>query len=352
MNKKKLQTLYLGWDVGGAHTKLSVTKPNSSSFHIYRCHLWESLDLLSKLVNSVCSKYNKRFNIINVITMSGEMSDIFESRDQGVKNILNIFKSSGDENYVFSSKKPFFLKLKAITNTKSVSSMNWLATAKFLETCVNNAIAVDIGSTTTDIIIIKNGVCKNVGYDDFSRLSHSELIYTGILRTPLFAVTNQITNSKHRFPVIPEYFSNMSDIYRIMSDIDSRKDYSDSCDHRGKTYMNSLIRFARSLGFDYQPRHERKLKNLAKEIKLIQKSFIMEKIIVAMANNFSKKETINLIGLGIGSFLVREICHKIKLTYKDFNAFYKGDANKLFLPSDIAPAYSISMLLKFKNEQN
>ena len=350
MKTNKIKNLYLGWDIGGAHIKLSTIKPNSFSFNIYKCNLWKSTDLLKKILHSVCRKYKRGFNIINVITMSGEMCDIFDSRNQGVKHILEIFKNINKENYVFSTKKPFFFKLSKKINPESISSANWFATAKFLETKVNNAIAVDVGSTTTDIIVIKKGVCINKNYSDFSRLQSSELIYMGILRTPIHAVTKEIYSGQKKFSIIPENFSNMSDVYRILSDIKPKIDYSENCDSKNKSYRNSLVRFSRIIGFDYHSKNERIVINLAKKIKLYQKNFLMQKITYTLQQHFQSKESVNIIGIGIGSFLIEEISKKIKMSYKDFNSFCQGGRKQLFLPSDIAPAYSISTLFKLRNE--
>ena len=66
MKTNKIKNLYLGWDIGGAHIKLSTIKPNSFSFNIYKCNLWKSTDLLKKILHSVCRKYKRGFNIINV----------------------------------------------------------------------------------------------------------------------------------------------------------------------------------------------------------------------------------------------------------------------------------------------
>ena len=54
--------------------------------------------------------------------------------------------------------------------------MNWHATASYISNFFSNCILVDIGSTTTDIIPIKNKkiICK--GKNDYERLKFNELI--------------------------------------------------------------------------------------------------------------------------------------------------------------------------------
>ena len=63
MNKKNL---YIGWDIGGAHTKYAILKPNSNSIicKIYKCNLWSSLKDLSKKINKINKQYIKKHHVI------------------------------------------------------------------------------------------------------------------------------------------------------------------------------------------------------------------------------------------------------------------------------------------------
>ena len=53
-----------------------------------------------------------------------------------------------------------------------------------------DALFVDMGSTTTDIIPIEDGAVANEGYTDAERLLTGELVYTGFTRTFLFGVAS------------------------------------------------------------------------------------------------------------------------------------------------------------------
>ena len=66
--------------------------------------------------------------------------------------------------------------------------MNWHATASFISNFFPNCILVYIGSTTTDIIPIKNKEIISKGVSDYQRLKSNELVYLGVLRTPIQAV--------------------------------------------------------------------------------------------------------------------------------------------------------------------
>ena len=54
----------------------------------------------------------------------------------------------------------------------------------------------------------------------------------------------------------------MSDVYRILSIISSKQDYTDTSDKRSKTKRHSMERLSRVFGFDYS---EEKMKTLIKQ---------------------------------------------------------------------------------------
>ena len=79
MNKKNI---YIGWDIGGAHTKYTILKSNSMllTSKINSLHLWKSLTPLQSIIKNIYFKYGDRYKIVNAISMSGEMCDIFDTR--------------------------------------------------------------------------------------------------------------------------------------------------------------------------------------------------------------------------------------------------------------------------------
>ena len=102
MNKKNM---YIGWDIGGAHTKYTMIKENSLKItsKVFSLKLWESLDPLKKIINETQNKYGNMYRIKNAITMSGEMCDIFPNRKKGVKEILSLFSKRSFNNYIYTS---------------------------------------------------------------------------------------------------------------------------------------------------------------------------------------------------------------------------------------------------------
>ena len=78
--------------------------------------------------------------------------------------------------------------------------MNWHSIGEYVRSKKKDALVIDFGSTTTDFLCIKNGIIINQNFSDFSRLNNGELIYSGLMRTPIFALDKFIEiNSKKIF---------------------------------------------------------------------------------------------------------------------------------------------------------
>ena len=119
-------------------------------------------------------------------------------------------------NHIYS-KDNGILKFQGFKKYSSLASTNWMAIPDYLKNMDKNIIAIDIGSTTTDIVLIKNHICINKRHDDYSGLNTKELLYTGALRTPIYSIINSLNLNKKIYNIIPENFSTMSDIYRLLS---------------------------------------------------------------------------------------------------------------------------------------
>ena len=179
----------IGWDIGGAHikaAKIDFKKKTSKTAQIYS-PIWKNKNYLKKSITLIKKKLGK--TNYHAITMTAELSDIFPDRKNGVKYVVNLSsKILGEKNIFFYSKKSFLKKKSAIKKHFELNSMNWHATASFISNFFPNCILVDIGSTTTDVIPIKNKEIISKGVSDYQRLKSNELVYLGVLRTPIQSV--------------------------------------------------------------------------------------------------------------------------------------------------------------------
>ena len=120
--------------------------------------------------------------------------------------------------------------------------MNWHSIGRFLKKIIKNAIIIDFGSTTTDFIVIKNGEILNKNFDDFSHRNH-ELLYTGFTRTPIFGICQQLKIQGKLLSIIPEFFSDTADIYKVIGQLDTKIDIDITADGFDRSYSGSLEEF-------------------------------------------------------------------------------------------------------------
>ena len=345
MNKKNL---YIGWDIGGAHTKYTILKENSLvlSSKILPLRLWKSLSPLKKVIDDIYSTYSKKYIINNAISMSGEMCDIFIDRKHGVEKILSLFNRKKMNNSIYSLKDDI-LPISKYKSYKHIASMNWHIIAKYLSPIKKNAIAIDLGSTTTDFILLKNSKCINKRVDDYTGLLSSELLYSGVLRTPIFSVTKQIRFNTQTYPLIPEYYATMGDIYRVLGVISPKDDYSETADGRSKSEINSLIRISRIFGMDYTNKQKKLIISLSKKIMTEHFNQISYTINYHINKNFKDIKDLHFVGMGIGKKIIKKICNKNKWRYTDLEKTLNNSfANNIDGLSNTAPSFLLSLLLK------
>ena len=334
---------YLGIDIGGAHIKIVCLNIKKEVCYVgyKQCPLWKGIENLKreiKFINSLITNKNNKC----CITMTGELCDIFKNRRSGAKEIIKVCK-------LINCRKFYYTKLDEMFTSRpkfdEIISMNWHSIGKLSEKKVKNAILIDFGSTTTDLICIKNGQMKYESSDDFGRINNSELLYTGFMRTPLFAITPYINYIKKRIKLIPENFSNTSDIYRIKKEIKKNFDIDNTLDNRSKTLESSMQRVSRSLGFDFKKEDQRLIKKISEEISNIQLKEIAKKIFEMMKTYGLKKNT-SIIISGIGQDVLINFLKSRKKTVLSLANFIKGRNRKLNkIATYHAPALSIAILL-------
>lgn len=128
----------IGIDVGGANLKVV----DDTGVHIHYCPLWEKSPVTELLRQYVHSSQDPA-----AVVMSGELADCFENKLQGISFIV------GEVHKAFPGAR--FYGTDALFHGHAVPQLaaaNWLASAEYLRTRHPDAVLLDIGSTTADII--------------------------------------------------------------------------------------------------------------------------------------------------------------------------------------------------------
>lgn len=343
-----MQNCIIGWDIGGAHLKAAVISSSSEIWAIYLspCPLWKGLDKLEEAVRAILT--DSSFSVgMHVLTMTGELVDLFDGRDEGVKQILSAMQTYlPHQRLVVYSGRDGLMEIEDVTEPHyaNIASANWLASATLAAQQVGNGLFIDIGSTTTDILLLENGNVLAEGYTDYQRLISQELVYTGIVRTAVMAVAQSAQDGGNEVGLMAEYFATMADVYRLTGELNEQHDHCDTADGAEKTVAASARRLARMIGSDYQGNELSRWRRFAENLRE-QQTDRVKKACVRQLSRLTVPYDVPLIGAGIGSFLVQKIAANLGLPYTDYSGlFVTRAANSVYSVNDCAPAVAVACM--------
>ncbi len=338
----------VGWDIGGAHIKMVVCNPCGEVTQVLQrpCPLWQGLARLQTAVRQMVKQLTAS-QYRHAITMTGELVDAFASRDEGVKAILNTMTELliGCELWVFAGKQGL-LPLEKVTSRHYplIASSNWLASASFAAQKFGDGLFVDIGSTTTDILLLAGGEVKAQGFTDYQRLLSQELVYTGIIRTPVMAIAQTVLDEGGEVGVMAEYFATMADVYRLTGELDEAHDQTCPADGGEKTGLASAKRLARMVGCDFVAAELPRWRRLAGNLRSQQLEKIRRSCNLILTS--SECDGVPVIGAGVGRFLAKQMAGQLGCPYLDFNASVTGQFPASTMDvADCAPAAALAVWL-------
>lgn len=247
----KAVTVTAGMDVGGAHLKVALVDNGrviaAEQFH---CPLWLGLERLDAALLNARPLFARADRL--AITMTGELSDLFPSRHIGVETLVQRLLKEFDGKPVQFWIGPNGLgdAKAALANTALVGSTNFLATAAVVARRHNEALLIDFGSTTADIIPVTNHQPSPRGLTDGERQATGDLVYTGYTRTAVMGVAQRAAFKGQWVTFAREYLATMADVRRILGLLPEGADLHATADGKGKTLDELLQRFARMLGRD------------------------------------------------------------------------------------------------------
>lgn len=347
----------IGWDIGGAHLKAVLLDDSGEVLQVLQqaCPLWKGLNQLELAINNAlnafkiapsepaleCNSPVATNNLNHAVTMTGELVDLFANRHEGVMEISKLAAKLFGKDTLFYAANAGFVALERVSAlTPHIASTNWHASASALAMQVNDALLIDIGSTTTDIIAIEAGKVKAVNLTDAARMAADSLVYTGVVRTPVMALAQKLPFEGQLVNVAAEYFSTMADVYRLTGELLPDHDMAETADGKGKTTLESSRRLARMIGHDVESRDIETWKNLAQTCKTLQ----MNQIEAAIAKHL--KPNMTIIGAGAGSFLVEQIVLELKQAYQPIATCFPAyiDASKKYDLAVCFPAFAVASL--------
>ncbi len=239
----------LALDIGGANIKVATGLDFAQS---YPFPLWRFPEQLAQRLNQIIAVAPVCEFV--VATMTGELADCFQTKRQGVVSIVDALLDAvrGRRVGIYLTDGAIVSPSRAKDQYRLAAASNWHALGKFTARFAQrgNALVVDIGSTTCDVISIVNGRLAAQGKTDTERLMAGELIYAGVERTPVCSIISSTAYRGRRCPLARELFATMKDVYLILSDIDEDATDTDTADGRPATQKAATTRLGRCLGAD------------------------------------------------------------------------------------------------------
>jgi len=335
----------VGWDVGGAHLKAAlVERGKVIDARQVPCALWQGVEALDTALSSMHACWPQVRAARHAVTMTGEMVDLFPDREAGVVALVEHLGAALGRGVSFFAGSEWLAPAEAKHAWQRVASANWLATAQCVARQADEALLIDIGSTTTDVIPICEGRVVARGRTDATRLELNELVYQGVVRTPLCALTQRVRFLGAGCNVMNEWFATTADVYRLTNELDARFDQHDTADHRGKDRPATCARLARMIGRDAREAREAEWIELARTFRDPQLRLIEEGARAVLAESGLSNDG-PLIAAGCGDFLVREIAGRLHRTCIGIDRLLGATEAAAHWVRTCAPSAAVALLL-------
>ena len=239
----------IGLDIGGANLKAADSDGAARSMSF---ELWKTPELLQSALQELLTSF-QRPDLV-AVTMTGELADCFSTKADGVDHILTAVEQAvpGVPVLVWQTGAEFLPTEIAREFPLLAAAANWHALATWLGRMIpdQHGLLIDIGSTTTDLIPLKNGLPVSEGLTDVERLLSGELVYTGGRRTPLAMLEKRVPLRGQDCPLAAESFATTADLYLLLEEVPESPEDVDTADGRPATRANAFARIARSVCCD------------------------------------------------------------------------------------------------------
>jgi len=256
----------LGWDVGGVNLKAARVERDGGAEPLVieqPFAIWREPERLPALLSEIASCLGR--SSMMAVTMTAELADCLATKREGGTFVLNAFRDvfPDVEPRIYGVDGRFHSLDAAREQPHLVAAANWMASATFLARTFSDALVVDVGSTTTDIIPIRGGRVAACGRTDPERLCCGELVYTGALRTPVCAIVSAVPLRGRRCRVASELFAIAADVHRWLGRIDDQAYTCDTPDGRGRSRPEAGARIARMVCADVETLTDRDIRTIA-----------------------------------------------------------------------------------------
>jgi probable H4MPT-linked C1 transfer pathway protein len=337
----------VGWDLGGAHLKAARLDPGGRVERVVQlpCPLWRGLAHLDQALATAQAVMGPA--PLHGVTMTGEMVDLFPTRAEGVAQLVAAMQQRlrGTSLRFYAGLDGFVAADEAKTSTSRLASTNWLASATLVAACMQDALLMDIGSTTTDLVLVRSGRIQARGRDDAGRLAAGELVYSGVVRTPVMALATAVPFEGESVPLMAELFATAADVHRLCGRLPEDADQHPAADGGEKTETGSARRLARMIGRDAETAPLDAWRQLARTLARAQAARI-EDACDRLLSGQPLVADAPLVAAGVGRFLAADVAHRLARPCFEFARLLPDPGPELGRVSDCAPAVAVAWLVQ------
>jgi probable H4MPT-linked C1 transfer pathway protein len=332
----------LAFDVGGANLKAADGRGFACNVPF---ELWRNphglADALDQLLRD-CPVADKL-----AVTMTGELADCFSTKSEGVWAILDAVERVAPPRPVV-----VYLSDGRLVNTATArplpllaAASNWHALASFAGRYVPSGagIVIDIGSTTMDVIPLIDSKPATIVHTDPERLLSSELVYTGVARSPVCALVKSLPWRGRHCPVAQEVFATTLDVYVTLGQTAEDPNNFQTADGGPSTIDAARNRLARAICCDrtmFSPEDAMRASEAVRSAQLDLLECHLKQVLLRQPQPVH-----TVILSGSGEFLARDLLKRI-----DFHLELISMTEQLGLAvSQCAPAHALAVLAAENN---
>ena len=309
----------VGWDVGGVQIKAARVEARAGNACAVRTavrpfEVWRSRERLPAILREVAGELEIGSAAPFALTMTAELSDAFRSKREGVLFVMDGVRKAFPQNPVFvlDCRGEFAALPAARLRPLDFAATNWVASALFAASRVDDCILVDVGSTTTDIVPIRGGRLACEGRTDLARLTAGELVYTGVLRTNPNTLTATVPVRGRPCRVAAEHFALMADAHVLLGRLSAAEYTCSTPDGRDASPAACAERLARLVCGDREVLSEPEIVKMARYLVECQLRVVSEGLL-QVVSRWDAPADAPVAPAGVGASLAAEVAGRLGL---------------------------------------
>ena len=342
----------IGWDIGGAHLKAArVEAGRVTAAAQLATPLWQGLESLDAAFVTLRQQLGGAD--LHAVTMTGELCDAFASRRDGVVGLARIAARHLEpaSPLLYAGRAGFVALSDARVHAEDIASANWHASAALVGARMREALFIDIGSTTTDVIPVVAGKVAAIGSTDAGRLEAGELVYTGMARSFVMAMAARAPHGGRWTPLMNEYFASSADVHRILGTLPEGADKMASADGRDKTVAASRLRLARMIGREADEADDSEWDRLAAWFAEAQLRDIADAAMLRLSRG-DLPDGAPVVAAGVGEQVAVEAARRLGRPCIGFASLIDVAGDAALAASQCAPAVAVALLAAAPGARN